>query len=709
MGNRRTMGVAAWLAAAVGCSALGAAAGPDKVLLDFAPGFPLASVEARDAKVDLVAPKGHGALRVATERKKPWPGVTLKAPQGRWDLSAFDHVAFEVTGADNRPVEVRCRIDSAAPGGERRSITESVALKPGEKRTLTVTLRRRMPPELAKKVFGMRGYPGGVLPDQGIDVRNVAQLVVFVAKPAEEQTFEIGPIRAAGSAAAFAWMTMGDQRLFPLIDCYGQYVHADWPGKTHSDAELKRRKDEEAADLAARPGPGDWDSYGGWQAGPKLAATGFFRVEKHEGKWWLVDPKGRLFWSHGVDCVRGNSETPITDREHYFQGLPERKPPWERLYGRRRGAAHGYYQDKGYAVFNLYGANLLRKYGEGFQEEFATQAHRRLRSWGMNTIGNWSSREVFSLRRTPYVATVQSGRRPIEGSTGYWGKFPDPFDPGFQAALRKNMEAEKGATAGDPWCLGYFVDNELSWGEELSLAEAALASPPDQAAKRAFVEQLKSKHGSIEKLNAAWGTRHASWEALLENRQAPDRNKADDDLGAFSTQIAEQYFRVCREEVKRAAPGQLYLGCRFAWRNDRAVRAAVKFCDVVSFNAYRRSIADLGLPAGCDKPIIIGEFHFGALDRGMFHPGLVKTANQAERAAAYKDYVRGALANPALVGTHWFQYVDQATTGRTDGENYQIGLVDICDTPYVETIAALRDVGGTMYEYRAKAKTLATE
>jgi len=148
----------------------------------------------------------------------------------------------------------------------------------------------------------------------------------------------------------------------------------------------------------------------------------------------------------------------------------------------------------------------------------------------------------------------------------------------------------------------------------------------------------------------------------------------------------------------------MYLGCRFAWVNDRAARAAAKFCDVVGYNRYRYSVADLTLPEGVDKPIIIGEFHFGALDRGMFHTGLRPTADQNARAAAYADYVRGALENPAIVGTHWFQYGEQATTGRGDGENYQIGFLDVCDTPYPETIEACRAVGYEMYEMRTAAE-----
>jgi len=72
--------------------------------------------------------------------------------------------------------------------------------------------------------------------------------------------------------------------------------------------------------------------------------------------------------------------------------------------------------------------------------------------------------------------------------------------------------------------------------------------------------------------------------------------------------------------------------------------------------------------------------------------------NQAARAQAYRDYVLGALSNPQCVGTHWFQWQDEPTTGRVyDEENYQIGFLDVADTPYIETITASRDVGGRLY------------
>ncbi|GHT21388.1 hypothetical protein FACS189419_02210 [Planctomycetales bacterium] len=154
--------------------------------------------------------------------------------------------------------------------------------------------------------------------------------------------------------------------------------------------------------------------------------------------------------------------------------------------------------------------------------------------------------------------------------------------------------------------------------------------------------------------------------------------------------------------MKKVAPDKLYLGCRFAWVNVTAIYAAAKYCDVISFNKYQRTLADFKLPEGIDLPVIIGEFHFGALDRGMFHTGLVPTESQEKRAQAYYGYVRSAAEHPNIVGTHWFQYGDQATTGRGDGENYQIGLLNVADVPYPETIEAVRRIGYELYKTRKK-------
>ncbi len=663
------------------------------VLLDFGAGFDIGSVVTSDAKVTRAT---AGWLRIETGHEGQWPGITLKAPAGKWDLSKYEYISLDVRNVAGEPVTVSCRVDNPGADGNKNCVTDSITLAGRETGTLTVRIfpvpwRLSEPLELV----GMRAAP---VYSGKVDTSNVTQILLYVGKPRADHVFEIGGIRAGGS------VTILDAKTFlPFIDEFGQFAHIDWPGKTHSLDELAVHSRAEQEDLAAHPGPPDRDQYGGWTGGPQLEATGFFRVQKHNGKWWLVDPQGRLFWSNGADCVRPESSTPIGDRERYFRNLPESESPFAQFYGTGNWAPHGYYTDHSpYKTYDFSQANLLRKYGRQWPQAFAEITHRRLKSWGMNTIANWSSADIYLMRKTPYVCTISYNARTLEGSEGYWGKFYDVFDPSFREALRQRLASEKGKSIGDPWCIGYFVHNELAWGDEVSLAVAALISPAEQPAKKVFLEDLKTKYATIDKLNAAWGTDHSSWDSLLAGKEAPDKKKAWADLTAFYTKTAETYFKTIRDELKEVAPNQLYMGCRFAWVNDRAARAAAKFCDIVGYNRYSYSVGDQRLPDEIDKPIIIGEFHFGALDRGMFHTGLRKTADQQDRADKYKSYVQGALRNPCIVGTHWFQYKDQATTGRGDGENYQIGFVDICDTPYPEIVRASREVGYDLYEYRLK-------
>ena len=671
----------------------------DLVLFDFTSNLnPPPSVVASDAVVNVAKASAGSALRVVTGHQQPWPGITLKAPGGRWDLSQFGQVEVSLRNPGTDAVTVFCRVDNPGADGTDHCVTGSLTLSPKETGRLKVLLKRTSDDRLGGKLFGMRGYPVKTGGPGTIDPQNITQLLLFVSKPAADHLFEVAELRASGTYTPPTASVSDADPFFPFIDTFGQYRHKTWPGKTASVADLATRRLQEAKELASQPGPKDWDKFGGWANGPKLNATGFFRTQKVNGKWWLVDPDGGLFFSHGVDCVRLFDPTPVAGRQAWFENFPGKEEEFAE-FGSEHRVLKGHYAGQSVRCFCFAGANLRRKYGPEWRTVYAQIIHQRLRSWGLNTIANWSDASTFLLRRTPYTDALGSGRsRMLEGSEGYWGKFPDVFDPSFAESLQRSMAAKNGTSANDPWCIGYFSDNEMSWGDETSLALAALKSSGDQAAKRAFVSDLKTKYIDVTKLNQAWGASYDSWDSLLQSREAPDKVKAGDDLRAFYTRTAEQYFRTVRDTIKAVAPHQLYLGCRFAWVNDRAAAAAAKYCDVVSYNLYQRSVGDFKFNGGADVPLIIGEFHFGALDRGMFHTGLVPVADQTARAQAYREYVLGALRHPQFVGCHWFQYQDEPVTGRAyDEENYQIGFVDVADTPYVETIAAAREAGYQLY------------
>lgn len=657
------------------------------------------NVSASDAVFSNLASDGRPVLRVTTRHAIDWPGIKLPAPAGHWDLTPYAEVTLSVKNTGSNSVKVNCRVDNTGADGPHHCVSGDLTLAPGKKGTLHVRLRRTSDDTLGGKLFGMRGYP---VKDGGsgtIDPANVIQILVFVAKPSEDYSFEVSDFHAAGHYTPPTAWTSDATPFFPFIDTFGQYKHKDWPGKTISLADLAAKRSAESSELKKLPGPKEWDEYGGWRTGPRLPSAGFFRTAKVKGKWWLVDPAGHLFFSHGMDCVRFSDATPITERETWFENFPGRQPEFADFISQNRGLK-GHYAGQTPDCFSFIDANLMRKYGLEWKTVYPPMVQERLRSWGVNTIGNWSDPRFYTMHLTPYTDTIHSGgARMIEGSDGYWGKFPDVFDPSFASGLQHSMQAHDGKSAGDPWCIGYFSDNEMSWGDDTSIALATLKSSADQPAKKVFIADLEAKYGGIAALNSAWGTKFASWDAMLQERTAPDPHRAKADLTAFYAKAAGQYFRTAREAVKAVAPHQLYLGCRFAWVNALAASAAAKYCDVVSYNVYKRTLADFKFNGGADVPLLVGEFHFGALDRGMFHTGLVPLPDQAARAQAYKEYVESALHHPQFVGCHWFQYRDEPVTGRPlDEENYQVGFVDVADTPYAETIAASRAVGYHLYK-----------
>ncbi|TWU59215.1 hypothetical protein Poly51_20010 [Rubripirellula tenax] len=668
-----------------------------RVLFSFDDESQLAGIEARDMKLS-IAESGSGTkLQVQSGHEIDWPGITLKPKGEFWDGSPYQRFAMDVSNTGDTGFELGLRIDNPGGDGQTDSVTVMTFVKPGESRTVSASLSDT-PWQFSKplKLHGMHAAPG----QQAIDPAKIKEVILFLRTPNTDHQFTIDNVRFEKP------VTVLDRDAFlPFIDEYGQYIHGEWPGKIHSDEQLIQNRESEQKELAEHPGPKSFNRFGGWQDGPKSEPGKFFRTEKHDGKWWLIDPDGCRFWSHGIDAVSIRfGGTGIDDREDYFRNLPSKDVPLGQFYNTSTWA-FGFYADRvPFEMYNFYTANLYRKYGGDWPAEFADVAHKRLRSWGLNTLASWSDPAVYLQHRTPYTAFVYVEDCPtLDGAQKMWTKFADVFDPKFRESVVAGIE-KCGESIGDPWCLGFYVDNELFWGDNNSLALWTLACPATQAAKQTFVADLKAKYETIEKLNEAWGTAHENWEAFTESTTLPDAAKAADDLHAFSVKFAETYFATVKDELDKAAPGQLYLGCRFIWFNDVSLRAASDSCDVVSFNQYRYDVSDLHSSEGTDRPIMIGEFHFGALDRGLFHPTKVPARDQEHRAECYKDFLHSALANPNIVGTHWFQYTSEPTAGRGDGENYQVGFVDNCDTPYEETINAARQIGREMYEYRAASE-----
>lgn len=625
-----------------------------------------------------------------------WPMVRFPAAAGDW--SRFNALAVTVENPADTPIEFGVRVNNA--DGKWRA--GSYSLPGGRLQQLHLYLGPRLMPGvkwLAPTRF-LLGDEAGLThwmesrQQKPVDLRKVASFEFFVKQVEQDQALRIRRVEAVS-------VELPEQRAF--VDEFGQYVGDDWPWKTRTEADLASAREREEAFIASQPPWAERNAWGGWADGPQLEATGRFRVQKYEGRWWLVDPDGRLFWSSGVTGVRPQSGGPMSDRRWAFAWLPEADDPLAKyIY------PHGPTEWIDFARINLH-----RKWGPGFAElegdAFAELAHRRLASWGFNTVGNWSDPGVWRQRKTPYTIPIHPRVSRIPGINGR--TFPDVFDDAYWQDVSDRL-ARLNEFKDDPWLIGVFIENELPCDRfkylgpsNYAMAFDLLGAEAKWATKREAVKLLQKRHGGIDALNQAWGARFTSWDEVLEpvHLEEPQRERAMEDLAAITSLVWEHFSSECRRLVREHLPGALYLGMRFSTYNREAIVAQAKHCDVVTFNIY--SFAPTTIPAfeeirDLDIPVLIGEYHFHSTEGGYFGTRAGGVKSNAEKRKAFEAYLRDVLRSPHIVGAHWFTFRDQPITGRWDGENYAIGLYTITDHPYPEFRDSANRVHQQMYQIR---------
>ncbi len=465
--------------------------------------------------------------------------------------------------------------------------------------------------------------------------RGVQAIAFAMERPVGAPKLEIRSIRVTSDSPGDAVLDAG-----PVVDEFGQYIRADWQGKVTDLAALRTEWEQE--DHAPASDDFGYCTYGGYK-NTHARADGFFRCEKIDGRWWFVDPDGHLFLSAGSDVMTPWMETRANDRQSLFQALPpaDLQPPRRR---ERSGGA------------SFYTWNLVRRYGSDWMLKWVERTVLRMDAWGLNTVANWSDSALWNTKKKAY--TIPLGR--WETAISYLG-LPDVYSEEFTRNADESARRQCAPRKDDPWLLGYFLANEPPFPQKEQQTAQLILSGPDSATQR----ELKR------------------W---LEDGDTPQRRKE------FIDRALDRYVRVTSDAVRKHDPNHLNLGMRSGGRPTDAEISAARAFDVYSVNIYDyevnpervRRIAEL-----TGKPVLVGEFHFGTPGRGLA-ASLVQVRDQGERGAAYRFYVENAFAMPEMIGTHWFQWADQPCTGRFDGENYNIGLVDVTDRPYTELIEALK-------------------
>lgn len=421
-------------------------------------------------------------------------------------------------------------------------------------------------------------------------------------------------------------------------------------------------------------------------AGERVEAhpSGFFHTRQIDGRWWLIDPQGRLFYAVGTDHIR-------------YQGH------WcEKL---------------GYEPYRKF--NDARYGGE---EKWAEVTLDRLSRWGFNTLP-WGHSRILRHRGLAHTETVGMGssfaRKDALCPVVHWTGFPNVFSPEWPAHCDTIAARGCAPQRNDPWLIGYFLDNELEWygksGEPWGLFDEAWKLPAAHTAKQAWVAMLREELGHAGRFAEHWGLEIANFDELAAHQTpvAPRTPEARRIAAGWVREVARRYFEGCASAIRRHDPNHMILGCRFACQAPGIWDVAGKFCDVVSVNHYTPIDVERGVPADvleqirawhrlAGKPLMLTEWSFPALDSGLpcTHGAGMRVDTQSQRAACFRHYQTLMFTLPFMVGSNFFMWVDEPALGIRTGfpEDSNYGLVTEQDEPYAELTRTATQLHQRVYD-----------
>jgi hypothetical protein len=391
-------------------------------------------------------------------------------------------------------------------------------------------------------------------------------------------------------------------------------------------------------------------------AGAEGGAGPPFSVAEQEGRWSLFTPAGQPFFSMGVCVVTPGVSRAIWDSEN-----------------------------PAYAWWRYYTG----------QTQWADATLRRLKEWRFTTLGAWSDHATLraskemTLHLTPVLHLGSTAGAP------WW----DMWDSRIVDRMDEVARSQVLAVRDDPKLLGYYSDNELGWWNA-TLFKMTLEQPASSGQRKRLLRLLRETYGNDwNRLRQDFEPEHAEGWRQLEKSGMLFLKPGGDGIRVmrrFLALLADRYYQLAREIIRKYDPRGLYLGDRYqSFYYPEVARAAGRYVDAISSNlnaswndgTFPRSYLET-LHALSGKPILVSEVYMAAAENRSGNRnsmGVYPVVNgQSERVSGLRNTLEALARNPVVLGVDWFQFYDQPRHGREDGENYNFGLVDLEDRPYDE-------------------------
>jgi len=401
--------------------------------------------------------------------------------------------------------------------------------------------------------------------------------------------------------------------------------------------------------------------------GKKIKPAGFFRVEKADDRWCLIDPDGNPTWAIAIAGAlpARNPDNPITQTKWF-----------KKKYGESADA----YAEKIYQLFT-----------EGC---------------GFNSLAGWTSEKIAAISgrkyesRQSYIPVTQVlGLSSVEGDPDIYVKdreggslnkpghpMVDAFNPEWRRMAREKAERIIPANKDKPWFLGWYIDNEIDFRNLYRYVWAEYSS-------KEFIKNLTAKYKTIDSLNHAWASlygeyNYASFEDILNVKPEP-KHWSDplwEDFVAFERKMLEEYINFTYDLVKEIDPDHLVISNRIHLSPMPDIYRSVDLWskyDIICMNIYPENNKigfDAGeleimniLHQGTGRPVIIGEWSVPAIDSKLYEPDIdslgrpldwswpqvVRT--QKERGEVYETCIKQLASLNFIIGAGWFITMDVDT------------------------------------------------
>lgn len=386
----------------------------------------------------------------------------------------------------------------------------------------------------------------------------------------------------------------------------------------------------------------------------KVNATGFFRTEFINGRWWIIDPEGYLNICRAVNNIQQGRGTIST-----------------KAFDSKFGSSSTTWMTKTMKFLNEIGF-----YGAGSWSENGTiiSNPRQLKKpISYTIILNWMS--GYGKGRT-----VQ-----LSGHMGYPNDCIFVFEKGF-AEYCDNKAKSLAANKNDKNLFGYFTDNEL----------------PFKNANLTGYLKLGETDPNNENYLAA-----EKW--LVDNNYTKKDAEEKEVQKKFLGYVGETYFSIVYKAIKKYDPNHMSLGPRVdkeeARANDYFMKAIGPYVDILAINYYRewtpRSDFMTTWGTNLNKPFMVTEFYTKGEDSGLANTSgagwIVKT--QLDRGYEYQNYTLALLESKYCVGWHWFKYMDNDPTMPGDPSNIDgnKGLVKVDYEPYTPMTEKMQELNLKVY------------